>query len=133
MQTSGPIRAADSAGSGGEGGGRRAVSPGEVLHVSDGVGQRHSVALGQQETQQPRQSCEASHQDVRQRVGIASCGNGSQTERSDSEGQKVGSICSLNPILSILKEAHKFKLKAFFLFCFWQLGEETAALNGSCE
>lgn len=29
------------------------VLPGEVLHVSDGVRQRHSIALRQQETQQP--------------------------------------------------------------------------------
>lgn len=31
----------------------REVLPGEGLHVSDGVRQRHSIALRQQETQQP--------------------------------------------------------------------------------
>ena len=56
-------------------------SPRERLHVSDGFGQRHSKALGQQETQQRRQSHQTSHEDVRQRYGIASCGSTSEEER----------------------------------------------------
>lgn len=58
----------------------RVTLPREVLHVNDCFRQRHSKALRQQETQQPRQNCEASHEDVGQRNGVASCGRTSKEE-----------------------------------------------------